>query len=83
MGEERTTATGIIYFHMECRYLDSNGAIFGEVLAALGIAKFAGIKRIINLAVFPLTYYPRRSEIRTSLVKRGRRFVSLLGVHHL
>jgi len=83
MGEERTTAAGIAYFHMECRYLDSDGAVFGEVSAALGIAKFAGIKRIANLAAFPLAYHPRRSEMRTSLVNRGRRFVSLLGVHHL
>jgi len=83
MGEERTTATGITYFHMECRYLDSDGAVFGEVSASLGIAKFAGIKRIVNLAAFPLAYHPRRSEMRTSLVERGRRFVSLLGVHHL
>ena len=83
MGEEKTTATGITYFHMECRYLDSDGAVFGEVSVALGIAKFAGVKRIVTLAAFPLAYHPRRSEIKTSLVERGRRFVSLLGVHHL
>lgn len=83
MGEERETATGITYFYMGCRYLDFDGAVFGEVSAALGIEKFAGIKRIANLAAFPLAYHPRRSEMRTGLVKRGRRFVSLLGVHHL
>ena len=68
---------------MEYRYLDSNGAVFSKVSALLGITKFAGIKRIVNLAVFPLAYYPRRSEIRTGLVERGRRFVSLLGVYYL
>lgn len=83
MGEEQTTATGITYFHMECRYLDSDGAVFGEVSAALGIAKFAGVKWIVNLAAFPLAYHPRGGEMRTGLVERGRRFVSLLGVHHL
>lgn len=83
MGEEKTTATGIIYFHLECRYLDSDGAVFGEVSAALGIAKFAGVKRIVTLAAFPFGYHPRRREMKTNLVQRGRRFVSLLGVHHL
>ena len=83
MGEEQTRATGMTYFHMECRYLDSDGAVFGEVSAALGIAKFAGVKRIVNLAAFPLAYHPRRGEMRAGLVERGRRFVSLLGVHHL
>ncbi len=82
MGEEKTMAAGITYFHMECRYLDFDGAVFGEVSAALGIAKFAGVKRIVTLAAFPLAYHPRGSEMRTSLVERGRRFVSL-GVYHL
>jgi len=40
--------TSTIYFYMKYRYLDSNGAIFSEVLAVLGITKFAGTKRIIK-----------------------------------
>ena len=83
MGEEKTTATGITYFHLKCRYFDSDGAVFGEVSAALGIAKFAGVKRIVILAAFLFAYHPRRREMKTNLVQRGRRFVSLLGVHHL
>lgn len=68
---------------MKCRYLDSDGAIFGEVSTILGVIKFAGVKRIVTLDAFPLIYYPRRSEMRAGLVARGRRFVTLLGVHYL
>jgi hypothetical protein len=82
MGEERTTMNGTTYFHMNCRYLDSDGAVFGEVSAALSIEKFAGVKQIVNLAAFPLACHPRRGEMRADLVERGRRFVSLLGMHH-
>ena len=82
-GEEKMSSTGVTYFHMECRYLDSDGAVFGEVSTALGIAKFAGVKRIATLDAFPLAYHPRRNEMRAGLVARGRRFVTLLGVHHL
>ncbi|KAI4131516.1 MAG: hypothetical protein LQ341_006356 [Variospora aurantia] len=49
----------------------------------LGIAKFAGVKRIVTLAAFPLAYHSHRNKIKASLVERGRRFVSLLGVHYL
>ena len=81
-GEESATSAGMTYFHMECRYLDSDGVVFGEVSTGLGIAKFAGAKRIINLDTFPLPYHPRRNEVKAGLVERGRHFVSLLGVHH-
>ncbi|KAL9126352.1 MAG: hypothetical protein Q9217_004582 [Psora testacea] len=82
-GEEKTSSTGVTYFHMECRYLDSDGAVFGEVSTALGVAKFAGVKRIVAFDAFPLVCHPRRSEMRAGLVARGRRFITLLGVHHL
>ena len=83
MGEEQTTTNDTTYFHMRCPYLNSDGAVFGEVSTALGIEKFAGVKQIIKLAAFPLAYHPRKGEMRTGLVERGRRFVFLLDVHHL
>ena len=82
-GDEKMSSAGVTYFHMECRYLDYDGVVFGEVSTALGVAKFADVKRIVTPDAFPLAYHPRRSEMRTGLVARGRRFVTLLGVHHL
>ena len=82
-GDERMSSTSVTYFHVECRYLDSDGAVFGEVSTALGVAKVAGVKRIVTLDAFLLAYHPRRSEMRAGLVARGRRLVTLLGVHHL
>lgn len=67
---------------MECRYLDSDGVAFSEVSAGLGIAKFAGTKRIINLDVSPFRYHPRRNKMKADLVERGWRFVFLLGIYH-
>jgi len=61
-GDEKMSSTGVTYFHMECRYLDSDGAVFGEVSTALGVAKFAGVKRIVALDAFPLAYH--RAEVR-------------------
>lgn len=72
----------IIYFYIEYRYLDSNRAVFNEVSAILDIAKFAGIKRIVTLAVFSLTYYPYRNKVKANLVERSRQFVFLLGIDY-
>ena len=41
-GKERTTSTGITYFHVECRLLDFNGQVFGEVSSALGMGNYKG-----------------------------------------
>jgi len=83
MSEEKTTAIDIAYFHMKCRYLDFDEAVFDEVSTTLGIAKFVNVKRIITLAAFSLAYHSRRSKMKISLVERNRRFVFLLSVHHL
>jgi len=83
MDEEKTTANRVTYFHMKCRYLDSDGLVFDEVSTALGVGKFADVKRIVILDAFPLEYHSRRSEMRISLIERDRRFVFLLGVQYL
>ena len=70
-GEESATLAGVIYFYIECRYLDSNRVVFSEVSTSLGITKFAGAKRIINLDTFPLLYHPRRNKVKAGLVERG------------
>lgn len=81
-SEESATSADVTYLHLECRYPDSDGVAFGEVSTGLGIAKFAGTKRIIDLDVFPLRYHPRRNKMKADLVERGRHFVSLLGIHY-
>jgi hypothetical protein len=67
---------------MECRYLDFNGEVFGEVSIELRILKFCGTKRISALEAFPLQYHSNESDIRADLLKCGRKFVSLMGTHH-
>ena len=81
-GEERTMDDGTDYFHLECYCLDFDGKTFGEATVELGISKFRGTKQIDSLGVFPLEYHPNRSEVQAYLVECGRKFVSLMGVHH-
>jgi len=83
MSEEKKTTNRVTYFHMKCRYLDFDELVFDEVSTALGVGKFADVKRIVTLDAFSLEYHSRRSEMRVSLIERGRRFVFLLGVQYL
>ena len=54
-GEEKKTDQGVEYFELQCEYLDSDGKVFGTVLAKLPIEKFRGARQIHNLNVFPLS----------------------------
>ncbi|KAI9726527.1 MAG: hypothetical protein M1835_003773, partial [Candelina submexicana] len=81
-GEERTTSNGVEYFHLECRYVDFDGKVFGETSIELAIVKFRGTKRINSLDAFPLEYHPSKDEVKANLVECGHKFVSLMGVHH-
>ncbi|KAL8698333.1 MAG: hypothetical protein Q9201_006630 [Fulgogasparrea decipioides] len=82
-GKERTTTTGITYFHVDCRLLDFNGQLFGEVSTALGIGKFPGAKQIDRLEAFPFEFHAHQQEMREYFVRCGRHFVSLMGQHHV
>ena len=45
-GKERTTSSGVSYFHIECYCLGFNGQVIGDVLMTLGIKKLQGAKQI-------------------------------------
>ena len=81
-GEEGETANRLKYYKMECRYLDYDGQVFGDMSISLAIVKFRGKKRINILKAFPLQYHPHEKEMTVYLVECGRKFVSLLGAHH-
>ena len=82
-GKENITSQGVTYFHVGLRFLDFNGQLFGEVSTALGISKFNGAKRIDQLEAFPLEFHRSKNRMREHLVRCGRRFVSLMGEHHV
>ena len=82
-GKERTTNGGTPYFHVECRCLDFNGQVFGEVSTALGIRKFQGAKQVDRLEAFPLEFHRHQQKMEEYLVRCGRHFVSLMGQHHV
>ena len=70
------------YFEMVCRSLHYDGKFFGEVQSFLKIPEFRGARKITSLEVYPLQYHERPTEIRNSLVERGRKSLSLMGIVH-
>jgi len=81
-GEAKTMDNGLEYFHLECHYLDFDGKVFGETAIELAITRFRGTKRISSLDAFPLEYHPNKNDAKAHLLECGRKFMSLMGVHH-
>lgn len=80
-GEEKILKKGKFYV-LQCRYLDFNGKVLGEVISNLLIPEFRGAKPITSLEAFPLKYHQEMVKVRSELIERGRRFASLSGIHH-
>lgn len=80
-GEERILKKGKFYV-IQCRYLDFNGKVLGQVMSNLLIPEYRGAKPISSLEVYPLEYHTEKAKVQSELVDRGRRFVSLKGIHH-
>ncbi|KKZ65599.1 hypothetical protein EMCG_08563 [[Emmonsia] crescens] len=72
-GEE-ATEKGVKYYKLECRYLDYDGQVFGEVGVEFGIIKFRGYTPIHTLDTFPLHHHPDHERVRNDLIECGRTF---------
>ncbi|OJD26245.1 hypothetical protein ACJ73_02381 [Blastomyces percursus] len=80
-GEEKMKMSGIKYFSLDCRYLDFDGEVFGEVSTQLEVVRFHGPRRIHTLDAFPLDHHPNISDVMGSLIDCGRKFCHLNGQH--
>ncbi|KAF2182673.1 P-loop containing nucleoside triphosphate hydrolase protein [Zopfia rhizophila CBS 207.26] len=82
-GEERTELNGSKFFCIDGRYIDFDGKMLGEANIRCSIPKFRGTKQIDLLQAYPLRFHTQSKEIRKELIKLGRAFCSLKGVHHV
>jgi hypothetical protein len=80
--EEKANMSKVKCLSMDCRYFDFDGKTFGKTSIELVIPKFRGTKRINTLPAFPLKYHPDEKQVKSHLVKCGRKFVSLIGTYH-
>lgn len=59
-----------------------DGTTFGRTHTKVNITEYHGYKALSELPVYPLQYHKEKEIIREELIIRGKRFVSLAGVHY-
>jgi hypothetical protein len=59
-----------------------DGDKYGYQEHYFSIYPYEGYMSLDSLKIFPLEYHPRKDEITIALVERGKKFVSLHGIHY-
>ncbi|KAK4121562.1 hypothetical protein N657DRAFT_577644 [Parathielavia appendiculata] len=70
------------YYYIEGKYFEYDGKQFGFGSMSEDIGDFRGARKITSLGCYPLKYHKNEAQLRKDLVERGKKFVSLSGVHY-
>ncbi|KIL86775.1 hypothetical protein FAVG1_10031 [Fusarium avenaceum] len=70
------------YYYVDGKYFEFDGKRFGYGNTSVDIDEFQGAKKITSLSCYPLQYHHNEDKLRRDLVERGKKFVSLSGVHY-
>ncbi|KAJ7633647.1 hypothetical protein DFH06DRAFT_1437667 [Mycena polygramma] len=85
----RTALDGVPVYHLALEGVDlvdrplTQTVTVGRVATAVYLPYFKGAVRIDGLDAFPLRFHGQEKELREALVGRGRKWVGLIGVHHV
>ncbi|KAF3767144.1 hypothetical protein M406DRAFT_11443, partial [Cryphonectria parasitica EP155] len=70
------------FYYIDGKYFEYDGKQFGYGRMIEEINEFHGAKKITSLNCYPLRFHKREEKIRNELIERGKKFVSLSGVHY-
>lgn len=69
-------------YHLDGKYFEFDGKKFGQGAVSDEILAFRGARKITSLPCYPLEYHPDERKLRERLIERGKKFVTLSGVHY-
>lgn len=70
------------WYSVEGRYLEYDGKAFGMGNMAADVDFFKGPRKISSLACYPIQYHRDPEALKTKLIDRGKKFVSLQGMNY-
>ncbi|KAG6864452.1 hypothetical protein C0991_009401 [Blastosporella zonata] len=88
ISAQRTALEGKSCYQLTCESIDlvdriSDGSVVvGKVQTQILVRQFKGTTKIQNLDAYPLEYHPNPAALLEVLLKRGKKWVGLVGVHH-
>ena len=70
------------WYQIEGDYLEFNGKEFGLGSMSVDVDSFKGPRKINTLPCYPLKYHKDAEALKTRLITRGKKFVSLAGLQY-
>ncbi|KAF7544885.1 hypothetical protein G7Z17_g9606 [Cylindrodendrum hubeiense] len=70
------------FYYVDGKYFEYDGKKFGYGNISEDIPEFHGARKITSLPCYPLKYHQNEEQLRKDLIERGKKFVSLSGVHY-
>lgn len=70
------------WYGIEGKYLEYDGKSWGMGTMDCDVPAFKGARKITSLNCYPLKYHKNEAKLRADLIERGKKFVSLQGVHY-
>ena len=70
------------YWHLKTEVLMCSGKRFDYIYHRVDVSHFDGYKPLNELEIFPLEHHQQLDSIKASILERGKKYVSLRGIHH-
>lgn len=70
------------HYFVDGKYFEFDGKKFGYGSLSEEINEFRGARKITSLPCYPLKYHKDEAKVREELIARGKKFVSLSGMHY-
>ncbi|KAE8420704.1 hypothetical protein BDV36DRAFT_292898 [Aspergillus pseudocaelatus] len=70
------------WYSIEGRYLEYDGKSFGMGTMLAEVESFKGARKITSLSCYPLKYHREAEDVKTKLIERGKKFVSMRGMNY-
>ncbi|RGP80187.1 hypothetical protein FLONG3_1721 [Fusarium longipes] len=82
MAELRRGTVKGQYYYVCGKFFGFDGKRFGYGHTKTYIEEFQGARKITSLSIYPIQYHKNEVKLRRDLIERGKKFVSLSGVHY-
>ena len=72
----------LAFWQLETEVLMCTGKTLDFIYHHVEISHYDDYKPLNELKIFPLEYHHRQESIKASILRRGKKYVSLRGIHH-
>ena len=60
----------------------TRSVVVGKIQTVVCLKPVRGTIKIDSLDAYPIKFHPDEEKLRETIIKRGKKWVSLIGVHH-